>query len=451
MPAAAYTAGMSLRSELRLAFDRAPPPVVDTLARELLAFDRASVRSTDVDGRLHVDVCNISKATVNPYYGREIPNSEALGLEPEKIYHLYRDPVELERAAPTFMRLQLLDTHIAVSADDPKKEHWVGNLGSDVRFEDPYLKASLTVIDARAIADILKKKSAQLSCSYRYRADMAPGVTPGGLAYDGVMRDIVGNHVALVKEGRAGPDVFVNDYLPTGLNMKLKFPGIISAVASVLTLDDKQRLALDQAFDKKAKDEETVEEAMDSREEAMDARECGMDESEKDEVAKGDRAKARDSRKAARDKRASDRKAAKDGNWGLGGKDKAAKDADKDDEEKKGEDVKAAVDAAIKAGGFITSEAATQLANDAVAAVRATDQAKRDVAPLVGPITVAMDSAEAVYRFALDQAKVAHKGIHASALASVVSAEIRARKGTPTLASDAVSSEHTIDSIFGAK
>src|SRR5882757_7615397 len=110
---------MSLRSELRLAFDRAPPPA-DTLAKEVLVFalDRASARSYDVDGQLHVDVCNISKATVNPYYGREIPDSEALGLDPNKVYRLYRDPVELEKAAPTFMRKQLLDDHIAVSVDD---------------------------------------------------------------------------------------------------------------------------------------------------------------------------------------------------------------------------------------------------------------------------------------------------------------------------------------------
>ena len=46
-----------------------------------LAFDRASVRTIDVDGRLHVAMSNISKATVNPYYGREIPNAAALGLD----------------------------------------------------------------------------------------------------------------------------------------------------------------------------------------------------------------------------------------------------------------------------------------------------------------------------------------------------------------------------------
>jgi hypothetical protein len=40
---------------------------------------------------------------------------------------------------------------------------------------------------------------------------MTPGVSPQGEKYDGVMRDIVGNHVALVKEGRAGADVVVGD------------------------------------------------------------------------------------------------------------------------------------------------------------------------------------------------------------------------------------------------
>lgn len=442
---------MSLRLEM-LAFDRAPPRVEPALARELLAFDRASARSYDVDGRLHVDVCNISKATVNPYYGREIPNADALGLDPDKVYRLYRDPVELEKAAPTFMRLQLLDTHIAVDADDPKKEFVAGCIGSDVRFEAPYLKASLAVWVRSSIDKILKKNSAQLSCSYRYRADMTPGVTPGGLAFDGVMRDIVGNHVALVKEGRAGPDVFVNDSLPLGLSTMYKFPAVLAAIASVLPgLNDTQKLALDAAFEKEAKDEKDAESANDSREEALDSREEAMDAEEKDEVARGDRKKARDSRKAARDKRAADRKA-KDGNWGLGKGPKGDSDPTIDPKEK---ELKGGNDGAPDLSGYVTKEDAAKLAKDsadaAVARVTATATAVREVSPLVGPITVAMDSAEAVYRFALDQVKVAHKDVPASALAHIVSAEIRARKGAAAPAMDAVSSEHSIDSIFGAK
>jgi len=443
---------MSLRSEIRLAFDRAPAPPsrVVGLAHEILAFDRASMRTYDADRRLHVENCNISKATVNPYYGREIPNSAELGLDPDKIYRLYRDPVELEKAAPTFARLQLLDTHTAVDADDPKLANTCGTVGSDVRFEAPHLKASLAVWTADAIARILDRKQAQLSCSYRYEAVMVPGVTPGGLTYDGRMINIIGNHVALVKEGRAGPDVCVNDSLPIGMNM-FKFPALISTIAKVVTgITESQKLALDAAFEKEAKDSDP-EEAMDGREAACDSREEAMDEKETDEKAKGDRKAARDKRAADRAKRASDRKA-KDGNWGLG----TIKQGDTDPElEAKEKALKDKGDKA-KDSNIVTRAEAERMASDAatsaVARVTAIDTARRDVAPLVGQIVVAMDSAEAVYRFALDTVKVSHKDVPAAALAHIVAAEVRARKASAAPANDAVSvpAEYTLESIFSA-
>ena len=52
-----------------------------------LTFDVApSVRHKDENGYLHVAVTPISKAGVNPYLGREIPNSEKLGLDPRIDY-----------------------------------------------------------------------------------------------------------------------------------------------------------------------------------------------------------------------------------------------------------------------------------------------------------------------------------------------------------------------------
>ncbi|UNI73795.1 hypothetical protein KP12_393 [Klebsiella phage KP12] len=69
---------------------------------ECLAFDRASVRTIDANGRLQISRTNISKANVNAYYGREIPGSEELGLEPNKLYRLWRHPDELRKAAKTF-------------------------------------------------------------------------------------------------------------------------------------------------------------------------------------------------------------------------------------------------------------------------------------------------------------------------------------------------------------
>ena len=177
-----------------------------------IAQDR-SLRSYDQDGRLHVESSNISKATVNPYYGSEIPNYQQLGLEPKKVYYLLRDPEELEKAAPTFNNLPLLSKHIPVSADEPQKEVIAGTTGSDTVFEDGYLKCSLAVWDAEAIAGIESGEQVELSSAYHYTADMTAGEFEGR-HYDGVMRDIVGNHVALVDVGRAGRDVVVSDADP---------------------------------------------------------------------------------------------------------------------------------------------------------------------------------------------------------------------------------------------
>lgn len=61
-----------------------------------LAFDKAvSFRWHDADGRLHVDKSNLTRVQVAPYYGREIPDYEKLGLDPEKIYQGYRPAEEL--------------------------------------------------------------------------------------------------------------------------------------------------------------------------------------------------------------------------------------------------------------------------------------------------------------------------------------------------------------------
>jgi hypothetical protein len=178
--------------------------------RAFLAFDRDTTRSIDRDGRLHVAATPISKATVNPYYGREIPAWDELGLEPDRVYRLLRHPDELARAAPTFSGLPVLSRHVPVSAADHRPDLVVGSTGSTVTFDGPYLRTELVIWSQGAIDGIETDRQRQLSSAYHYRADMTPGVFQGE-RYDGVMRDIVGNHVALVPEGRAGADVIVGD------------------------------------------------------------------------------------------------------------------------------------------------------------------------------------------------------------------------------------------------
>jgi hypothetical protein len=186
------------------------------------AFDRAaaSMRTYDLDGRLHVAQSNISKANVCDYNGSEIPDYQALGLDPNRVYKLLRDPKELESAAATFNNIPILSCHVPVSAEDHQPDLVVGSTGTDAKFVAPYLTNSLVIWSQDAIDAIESEAQKELSCAYRYTADMTPG-TYMGRSYDGVMRNIIGNHLAVVPEGRAGSDVVVADGRAHGMRRAL--------------------------------------------------------------------------------------------------------------------------------------------------------------------------------------------------------------------------------------
>jgi hypothetical protein len=164
----------------------------------------------DADGRLHLALVNISRACVNEYLGSEIPGYEALGLNPGKLYRLYRDPEELAKAAPTFNNLQVLSRHVPVDVADHQPNLVCGSTGTDAQFVAPFLQNSLVIWTSAAIEGIENDTKKELSSAYRYRPVMEPG-TADGEHFDGRMTEIIGNHVALVSEGRCGPSVVVAD------------------------------------------------------------------------------------------------------------------------------------------------------------------------------------------------------------------------------------------------
>lgn len=170
-------------------------------ATATFAFDKKSARSFDADGRMRVRDCVISVAEINPYYGKEIPGRDKLALDANTVYDLYRDPAELERAADSFNGLPLMIRHIAQTADEPRKEY-IGGSVFNARFSGGKLLADLLVMDKQAIDYIQSGELADLSSSYRYTADMTPVEVNGRRAH-GSMRNIEGNHVALVEDGRA--------------------------------------------------------------------------------------------------------------------------------------------------------------------------------------------------------------------------------------------------------
>lgn len=429
-----------------------------------LAFDRASVRRIDADGRLHVEITNISKATVNPYYGREIPNAGALGLEPNRLYQLLRDPEELAKAAPTFNNIQLLSIHIPVSADEPMKEVVVGSTGTDAAFHAPYLTNSLVIWDAVAIAGIDSDEQRELSSAYRYEADMTPGVFEG-VAYDGVMRNIRGNHVALVERGRAGPDVLVADSLPLELQMRKKrmnlsltataLKGALKAylgpkIAQDARLGDLGALLRNVKAATLAKEQPKLVAAIKAHVNGKLAQDADLDDlaavidafTEEDpdltdgEVVLDDEGGGDDpSAKvlALLKGKLSDEDMAAVSAL-LAGKPAGAQDDVTDPPQPPnngGQGVepvdKPAMDAALK-----------RVQDETVQRMNAIHQAQKDVAPYVGEV-VAQDSAEAVYKMALDALNVDVTGVHPSAYRTILSLQKKpgeAPEVTPRLAAD---------------
>ncbi len=128
---------------------------IDDKAKDMkIVLDKNTKRHIDANGFMHVSVSNISKEIVNPYYGYEIPTYRELGLDPDKVYNVYRTGKALEEGAKSFNNLPLMRDHYIDSAESPQREHRVGSIGSDCVFVEPYLQASLCVTDGEAIRKI---------------------------------------------------------------------------------------------------------------------------------------------------------------------------------------------------------------------------------------------------------------------------------------------------------
>ena len=206
-----------------------------------LTFDAApSARRIDDNGYLHVSACPIYQSLYQSLLWPGDTGAAELGLNPTGIYYGYRDPDELAKAAETFNGLPLLLEHHFDSADEPQKEHRVGATGTDTTFDAPYLRNTISVQDADAIGKIERGEFKELSCSYRYTPDFTPGEVDG-VAYDFIMRDIKGNHVALVPRGRAGSDVAVADSMPAGLAINNTPKGELKEMAKFRITEPVQR------------------------------------------------------------------------------------------------------------------------------------------------------------------------------------------------------------------
>lgn len=122
----------------------------------------------------------------------------------------YRPPDEAFRAdvLESFSLVPLTNNHppTGLLDADNTKMYQVGTVEMPHQDGDK-VRAKILVTDAAVISEMAKGK-AELSCGYVCDLDFTPGEVDGQ-RYDAIQRNVRGNHVALVRAGRAGPEVRV--------------------------------------------------------------------------------------------------------------------------------------------------------------------------------------------------------------------------------------------------
>ena len=185
------------------------------------AMDR---REYDTNGWFEVKDNPLSKIGIFQYSGGSISPE----CEQDKIYNVYRPAEELstEECINSFKLLPWIDNHVMLGSEDegltPAESKGIqGVIGEDVYFDGEYLKGNIKVF-SEAMSSLIANGKKELSCGYRCRYEYAPG-TYDGVAYDYVQREIRGNHLALVENGRMGPDVAVLDHFTFTVDNKELF------------------------------------------------------------------------------------------------------------------------------------------------------------------------------------------------------------------------------------
>lgn len=185
------------------------------MTKQILAYDAVpTFRWIDTNGRLHVDKSNFTRVQVAPYYGEDIPHWREQGLEAKKVYKAYRPPEELgnEETIKSIVGIPVQLNHNDDYPNAPASETRVGSTGDSPFFDGEFLGNSIHIQNKSAIDRINDGSMAQLSLAYSYDPDFTPGKTSTGQEYDFVMRNIRGQHLALVPRGRAGIDCCVHDH-----------------------------------------------------------------------------------------------------------------------------------------------------------------------------------------------------------------------------------------------
>lgn len=150
------------------------------------------------------------------YSGKAIDATGQLGLDPNKLYPVYRPMAELLKACESFNGKPLINNHEMIGTDGNLTKPDDKNIGGTIynvrpsQDVDGAIIADMTIF-SEELQNAIESGKVELSLGYwcKYRKEDGEF---NGQHYDFVQCDLEGNHIALVDHGRMGSGVRVFDH-----------------------------------------------------------------------------------------------------------------------------------------------------------------------------------------------------------------------------------------------
>lgn len=158
------------------------------------------------DGYLAVRA-KAARSGIYDYSGREVDPDNAHGLRDKAMVKVYRsgDQVFDRASIHSFVGKPITNDHPREGVNAANwRDHARGTIMGAVR-DGEHIAFDLLLTDAAAIKAVEDGKR-ELSNGYSCQLDFKPGTAPDGQAFDAAQVGIAGNHIAIVDQGRAGPD-----------------------------------------------------------------------------------------------------------------------------------------------------------------------------------------------------------------------------------------------------
>ena len=184
--------------------------------KNVTIFDRVALTSRKLlaDGSL-VAPATLARTGVQAYYAYELGLTAADGF-PDRFatVRLYRPAEEVfdAQSLASFESVPLTDDHpknfVTPQTRAELERGVVHTIGRDGDLMTGIVHARKEIVNK------IQDGKQELSNGYSFALDLTPGKTPTGEAYDGVQRNIRGNHVALVDSARCGSACRVADSNP---------------------------------------------------------------------------------------------------------------------------------------------------------------------------------------------------------------------------------------------